>query len=61
MERDFKGELNDDKEVVLEGVGQEHSWWKELQQRPEIKTVTLYLRGGKKACVAGTEWASGKG
>lgn len=34
----FKGDLNDDKKVVLGGVGQEHSWWKELQQR------SVYLR-----------------
>lgn len=60
MKGTYKGDLNDDKEIVLGGMEQEYSWWKELQQRPGMKMVTVYLRGGKKGCVAGTEWARGK-
>lgn len=41
----------------FEDLGQKHSWWKEQQQRPEMKIVLAYLRGGKKAGMTGTEWA----
>lgn len=31
----------------FEDLGQKYSRWKEQKQRPEMKTVTVYLRGWK--------------